>query len=71
MLIPQLQRLDSKLPRREKLAAMYAERLGQLNWLQIPSVPQSAYRAAPYSTARLGAVRSPKGARTIAECGSC
>ena len=45
MLIPQLQRLDSKLPRREKLAAMYGERLGQLNWLQIPGVPQDVVHA--------------------------
>jgi dTDP-4-amino-4,6-dideoxygalactose transaminase len=45
MLMPQLDRLDGKLPRRERLAAMYGERLGQLNWLQIPSVPAGVVHA--------------------------
>jgi UDP-4-amino-4-deoxy-L-arabinose-oxoglutarate aminotransferase len=45
MLIPQLQRLNSKLVERERLARRYNERLGKLNWLQIPTVPKGAVHA--------------------------
>jgi len=45
MLIPQLQRLDRKLVDRERIAACYNERLGGLNWLQIPAVPKGAVHA--------------------------
>jgi dTDP-4-amino-4,6-dideoxygalactose transaminase len=45
MLIPQLQRLDNKLVDRERLARRYNERLGQLNWLQIPTAPENALHA--------------------------
>ena len=45
MLMPQLSRLDRKLADRERLARRYNERLGQLNWLQIPAVPEDAVHA--------------------------
>jgi len=45
MLIPQLQRLDRKLIDRERIATRYNERLGGLNWLQIPTVPKGAVHA--------------------------
>lgn len=45
MLMPQLSRLDRKLVDRERLARRYNERLGQLNWLQIPAVPEDAVHA--------------------------
>jgi UDP-4-amino-4-deoxy-L-arabinose-oxoglutarate aminotransferase len=45
MLIPQLRRLDKKLVERERLAGLYNDRLGHLNWLQIPSVPENVVHA--------------------------
>lgn len=45
MLIPQLRRLESKLKERERLARLYEERLGGLNWLQIPALPQNTVHA--------------------------
>lgn len=45
MLIPQLGRLESKLKERERLARLYEERLGHLNWLQIPSLPKDTVHA--------------------------
>jgi UDP-4-amino-4-deoxy-L-arabinose-oxoglutarate aminotransferase len=45
MLLPQLQRLDRKLVERERLAKRYSERLGSLNWLQIPAVPEGTVHA--------------------------
>jgi len=45
MLIPQLQRLYGKLVDRERLARRYNERLGRLNWLQIPAVPKDTVHA--------------------------
>jgi UDP-4-amino-4-deoxy-L-arabinose-oxoglutarate aminotransferase len=45
MLIPQLRRLENKLTDRERLARLYEERLGRLNWLQIPTLPQNTVHA--------------------------
>jgi UDP-4-amino-4-deoxy-L-arabinose-oxoglutarate aminotransferase len=45
MLLPQLQRLPDKLRERERLARLYNERLGRLNWLQIPTLPQDTVHA--------------------------
>jgi len=45
MLMPQLQRLPDKLKERERLAGLYNERLGRLNWLQIPTLPQDTVHA--------------------------
>jgi len=45
ILIPQLQRLVVKLVDRERLARRYNERLGRLNWLQIPAVPKDTVHA--------------------------
>jgi len=45
MLIPQLGRLNGKLVRRERLAAIYSERLARINWLQIPSLPPGTIHA--------------------------
>jgi UDP-4-amino-4-deoxy-L-arabinose-oxoglutarate aminotransferase len=45
MLLPQLERLDGKLPHRERLAKRYADQLGKLNWLQIPTVPTNTRHA--------------------------
>ncbi len=45
MLIPQLNRLNTKLKERERLARLYEERLGRLNWLQVPTLPQNTVHA--------------------------
>ncbi len=45
MLLPQLQRLDGKLIRRERLAKRYSDQLGNLNWLRIPRLPGNTTHA--------------------------
>jgi len=45
MLLPQLRRLEVKLAERERLARLYGERLGRLNWLQIPTLPPNTVHA--------------------------
>ena len=45
MLMPQLDRLETRLRDRERLARRYVERLQHFNWLQIPSVPERTVHA--------------------------